>query len=269
MSYRHAALSCAHRWGLSCGSVLLSGSVLLGCGDPETEVSTGEARATGTLHMALTAELDSEVYGLRADVAITGPQSLVLQAQPDEQFLEAELTPGDYSVALEPGFQLFLLAPDAEPVPVEAELLSPISQDVTIESNATTGVEFRFAVPELAEPEPDPGSLQISIEVERAGADAGTPPDPVAVSFELDVWPIFQANCTPCHTELGRGGHNVGSPTLAIADADARRLGATLIQRLDGGGMPPACTGVPGDPNCIAVEDLATIQSWLDTGLAP
>src|SRR5689334_20779345 len=138
MSCGHAALSCAHRWGVLCGSMLLSGSALLGCGDREPEVSTREARATGTLQMALTAELESEVYGLRADVAITGPQSLVLQAQPDEQFLETELIPGDYSVALEPGFQLFLLVPDAEPVPVDAELLSPLSQDVTIESDATT-----------------------------------------------------------------------------------------------------------------------------------
>ncbi len=267
MSYGLAALTCAHRWGVSCGSVLLSGSMLLGCGAPETEVSTREAKATGTLQMALTAELEDEVYGLRADVAISGPQSLVLQAQPDEQFLETELIPGEYSVALEPGFQLFLLIPDAEPVPVEAELLSPLSQDVSIESSVTTDVEFRFAVPELAEPEPepDPGSLRVGIEVERAA----TSPEPVAVSFELDVWPIFQTNCTPCHTQLTRGGHSVGNPTLAIADADARRLGATLVQRLDGGGMPPACTGVPGDPNCIAVDDLATIQAWLDTGLAP
>lgn len=77
------------------------------------------------------------------------------------------------------------------------------------------------------------------------------------------------ANCGPCHTEFGLGGHNVGSATLEIATANAARLGATLIQRLDGGGMPPACLGVPGDPSCISVEDLATIQAWLDTGLAP
>lgn len=269
MSYGHAARSRAHRWGMLCGSVLLSGSALLGCSDEDTAVSTGQARATGTLQMALMAELEGDVYGLRADVAITGPQSLVLQAQPNEPFLETELIPGDYSVALDPGFQLFLLAPDAEPVPVEAELLSPISQEVTIESNSATEVEFRFAVAGLAEPEPDPGSLLIGIELERAAPDAGPPPDPASLSFQLDVWPIFQANCGPCHTELGRGGHNVGSSTLAIADADARRLGATLIQRLDGGGMPPACTGVPGDPSCISVEDLATIQAWLDTGLAP
>lgn len=274
MSNKHAARSCAHRWGLLCGSVLLSGSTLLGCSDKDTEVSTGEARATGTLQMALTAELEGESYGLRADVAITGPEALVLQATPEARVLETELIPGDYSVALEPGFQLFLLVPDEEPVPVEAELLSPISRDVTIQSNTTTSVEFRFAVPELAEPElaepePEPGSLRVGIDVERAVADAGAPPEPVALGFELDVWPIFQASCGPCHTGLGRGGHNVGSVTLAEADADARRLGATIIQRLDGGGMPPACTGVPGDPGCISVENLATIQAWLDTGLAP
>jgi hypothetical protein len=56
---------------------------------------------------------------------------------------------------------------------------------------------------------------------------------------------------------------------LAIADADARRLGATLVERLDGGGMPQGCNGSPGDPGCIAIADLALVQLWLDTGMAP
>lgn len=271
MQLKYAARSRVHGWSLLCASVLLSGSTLLGCSDKGTEVSTGEVRATGTLQMALTAELDDELYGLQGELTIAGPQSLVLRADPEESTLEADLVPGDYTVTLEPGFQLFLLVPDAEPLPVDAELLSPSTQAVTIASSATTEVEFRFAVPELEEPvpEPDPGSLRIGIDVERIEADAGAPEEPVALSFERDVWPIFQANCSPCHTELGRGGHNVGSPTLEVADADARRLGATIIQRLDGGGMPPTCSGVPGDPGCISVENLATIQTWLDTGLAP
>jgi hypothetical protein len=88
-------------------------------------------------------------------------------------------------------------------------------------------------------------------------------------SFERDIWPIFQGQCSPCHTTLGRGGHLVGSADLATAFADATRLGTTLIDRLDGGGMPPACTGVPGDPGCISVEDLVLIELWLDTGMSP
>lgn len=88
-------------------------------------------------------------------------------------------------------------------------------------------------------------------------------------SFERDVWPIFQSQCSPCHTTLGRGGHVVGSADLATAFADATRLGTTLIDRLDGGGMPPACTGQPGDPGCISVDDLPLIQLWIDTGMSP
>jgi hypothetical protein len=255
---------------LTTSSLLLSGSALLGCSDHDTDISTEEARSTGTLQMALTTELDGVRYGLQGDVNVTGPETVVLQAQPYEDFLELDLAPGAYTVALASGFQLFRLVPDGEPVPVLAELISPNSVDIQIESNATTEVEFRFAIPDEVDPPPPPGALRVGIAVERAAEEpVDPPPDPEVASFELDVWPIFQTNCGPCHTELGRGGHLVGSPTLEVADADARRLGATLIERLDGGGMPPACTGVPGDPNCIAVADLATIQLWLDTGLAP
>lgn len=88
-------------------------------------------------------------------------------------------------------------------------------------------------------------------------------------SFERDLWPIFQAQCTPCHTSRRAGGHSVGSADLAIAFADATRVDGRLIQRLDGGGMPPACSGLPGDPGCISVEDLAKIQLWLDSGMSP
>ncbi len=112
-------------------------------------------------------------------------------------------------------------------------------------------------------PEPDPVEPPVVAE-----PDPEEPPV-VPPSFQADVWPIFIANCSTCHTTLRRGGHSVGSPVLATADADARRLGVTLIERLDGGGMPPRCSGSPGDVGCIAVADLAMIQLWIDTGMAP
>jgi hypothetical protein len=95
------------------------------------------------------------------------------------------------------------------------------------------------------------------------------PPPPPAPGFEANVWPIFQANCSPCHTTNRFGGHSVGSADLSVAFADATRLGQTLIVRLDGGGMPLGCAGEPGDEGCIAVADLATIQAWIDGGMAP
>ena len=103
--------------------------------------------------------------------------------------------------------------------------------------------------------------------IANGGCSGSTPPEPP--SFEHDLWPIFQSQCTPCHTTLGRGGHFVGSQDLATAFADATRLGTTLIDRLDGGGMPPACQGFPGDPGCISAENLALIQRWIDGGRAP
>jgi hypothetical protein len=95
------------------------------------------------------------------------------------------------------------------------------------------------------------------------------PPLPVAPGFEAAVWPIFMTGCSPCHTSLRRGGHSVGSADLAVAFADATRLGPILIDRLDGGGMPLGCAGNPGELGCIAIDDLATIQAWIDGGMAP
>ena len=95
------------------------------------------------------------------------------------------------------------------------------------------------------------------------------PVEPEVTSFEADVWPIFQASCAPCHTSLRTAGHSVGSADLAVAFADATRLGETLLQRLDGGGMPLGCAGVPGDEGCLSIEDFDTVQAWVDGGLAP
>jgi hypothetical protein len=35
------------------------------------------------------------------------------------------------------------------------------------------------------------------------------------------------------------------------------------------GGMLPACTGLPGDPGCISVENLLLIQLCIDDGMSP
>jgi hypothetical protein len=218
--------------------------------------------------MRLVSELDGERYGLEATLTITGPDSLVLHSLPSDEAVQQELAPGAYIVALEPDFQVYRLQAPADPVPVAAQLLSDASQAIQIESATTSRLSFHFALAD-APVVILPGALAVDFSIEHASNPVDPPVDEPAPSFAADVWPIFMTNCTPCHTTLNRGGHSVGSPTLAIADADARRLGATLVERLDGGGMPQGCNGLPGDPGCIAIADLAMVRLWLDTGMAP
>jgi hypothetical protein len=110
-----------------------------------------------------------------------------------------------------------------------------------------------------------------------AGADASSDASasaPSVVSFAADIHPIFEASCGPCHVTDGSAGHNVGGE-LATAYADAVGLGQTLIDRVDGGGMPPPYAEAPnncgaeggdqpGDPGCLSVEEVALIQTWIN-----
>ena len=169
-------------------------------------------------------------------------------------------------------------APPLEPGTLEAG--PPSSEPGDAGTELANDASAPVAVPEPPPSEPPVETLPPP--VSEPPADAGIPPEvvpdppvppvveePPPTSFETEVWPIFKASCSSCHGTRRAGGHSVGSPTLATAYADAQRLGFTLIDRLDGGGMPPACSGLPGDPGCIAVSELATIRRWLDTGQAP
>lgn len=103
-----------------------------------------------------------------------------------------------------------------------------------------------------------------------AGADAGDggPGDRGAgvsngpVGFAADVYPILQANCGPCHTTDYSGGHNVASSDEAEAYGFAQMIGGRLLQRVNGGGMPPTCSGVPGDPGCLSAAEVDLIRRW-------
>lgn len=90
------------------------------------------------------------------------------------------------------------------------------------------------------------------------------------VSFAADVHPILVASCGPCHVTDSSGGHNVGSEDVDAAYADAVEYGAAILERTNGGGMPPAyaappnnCAGGPGDPGCLSVQEYAQIQTWV------
>jgi hypothetical protein len=107
--------------------------------------------------------------------------------------------------------------------------------------------------------------------------DAGVPPDGDAgvdagdagpragngpVSFAADILPILRASCGPCHTTDYIAGHNIASADGAEAYGFARDLGGTTLERVNGGGMPPSCSGVPGDDGCISVQALDLIRRW-------
>jgi hypothetical protein len=82
------------------------------------------------------------------------------------------------------------------------------------------------------------------------------------VGFAADVYPILQANCGPCHTTDYSGGHNVASSDEAEAYGFAQMIGGRLLERVNGGGMPPTCSGVPGDAGCLSVAEVDLIRRW-------
>ena len=96
-----------------------------------------------------------------------------------------------------------------------------------------------------------------------------------SVSFAADIHPLFEASCGPCHVSFNSGGHNVGGP-LEDAYVEAVDLGQTLVQRIDGGGMPPPDADPPndcgaegrgdqpGDEGCLTVDQVALVQAWID-----
>lgn len=100
-----------------------------------------------------------------------------------------------------------------------------------------------------------------------ASTDGGTSG---VVSFATDVHPIFVARCGPCHVTQSSAGHNVGSDDIDVAYADAVAYSESILVRTNGGGMPPPfadppndCSGGPGDPGCLTVEEYALIQAWV------
>jgi hypothetical protein len=98
-----------------------------------------------------------------------------------------------------------------------------------------------------------------------AGADAGDGGPVVSngpVSFAADIYPIVTANCVPCHATDYSGGHNVASPDEAEAYGFAQNLRGTILERVNGGNMPPTCYGQPGDPNCLSVAEVDLIRRW-------
>lgn len=113
---------------------------------------------------------------------------------------------------------------------------------------------------------PDAGSEAPAGQADAGGSLPAPAPAPVAeepLSFAKDIQPIFAMNCAPCHTTQHTAGHNVGG-ALPGAYADALALGRLLLDRIDGGSMPPSCDGGPGSPGCLSVVEVDLVRSWLE-----
>ncbi len=102
----------------------------------------------------------------------------------------------------------------------------------------------------------------VAAEAGAGASDGGPGPSNGPVSFAADVYPILQANCGTCHTTDYIAGHNVASPDEAEAYGFAKDLGDTVLERVNGGGMPPTCGGVPGDPGCLSAGAVDLIRRW-------
>jgi hypothetical protein len=104
-------------------------------------------------------------------------------------------------------------------------------------------------------------------DVPAAAEPAETPAPAGDLSFEADVWPIFNSKCAGCHVTAGLGGQNVGSEDLDEALADAKRIEDKLLDDLGTGRMPPGCGAPPGGGNgCVSEEDFAAIEVWYEAG---
>lgn len=115
-------------------------------------------------------------------------------------------------------------------------------------------------------PEPevvDAGADDAGVGDDAGAGDAGDGGTAArALSFAADIHPIFRNYCRPCHEDEFSGGHNLAADDPAEAYGFLVEVAPRLVGRVNGGGMPPSCNGVPGDTGCITVAELELIQSW-------
>jgi hypothetical protein len=100
---------------------------------------------------------------------------------------------------------------------------------------------------------------------------AATPPAASAatVSFETDIWPIFNAQCAPCHT-VANIVQNIGADDKDAAFDDAVSFKDAIVSTIERGTMPQGtCSGAPGTSGCVSVADLDLIKAWVEDGTPP
>jgi len=89
--------------------------------------------------------LDGARYQLDASFVVSGPESATLAASPGEAILSRGLAPGSYTVELRPGYQV-LQDQAVVLTPIDAQLLSDLTQTFEIGAAVTTRVSYRFII---------------------------------------------------------------------------------------------------------------------------
>jgi len=123
-------------------------------------------------------------------------------------------------------------------------------------------------------PPPPPPVMMMEANEEEEETEPSAPPvspgEPAELSFEADVWPIFNTKCGSCHVTSGLGGQNIGSADKAEALEDSVTFEAAILMDLTSGSMPIGCGGGPGSsPSCVTQADFDTIEAWYDQGAPP
>jgi mono/diheme cytochrome c family protein len=119
-------------------------------------------------------------------------------------------------------------------------------------------------------PAPDAVSASVvGIEAPPAPADAPPAPAPAdagAFGFQRDIYPLFVTYCGQCHSVNGPY-HDIASPDMATAYADAVEYADRIVARIAQGNMPPGC--VFDEAACVPSAAQLAIERWLDEGLPP
>ncbi|HVZ34003.1 MAG TPA: lamin tail domain-containing protein [Polyangiaceae bacterium] len=238
------ALEPSHRYAFALGCAL-GALTLLGCsGLPDAPV--------GQLHLALSSGVGETHYRLaRAHFSIEGTAQLELTTDDDstDDSLQRALPVGDYSVELEPGWQLERVAAaagSASGAPtakgeassgtattaqaqgsqvVAADLVSQNPLDFSIRGGETTSLTFQFKTKTAPAPSDSEGQLRVDIEVDGVGA-------PGVVISELmknpEVLPDADGEWIELHN-AGSSAMNLGGCSLARDDQQLALDGAAPI----------------------------------------
>jgi hypothetical protein len=175
---------------------------------------------------------------------ISGPSTIDVSSEedPEAEVVVLDLKPGDYSITLDSGWSLERVT-DAGTETVDAQLLSDSSQSFTIKSRKTTKVSFRFQVAGEALA---PGRLEISIDVNEAGAGGGPSEEGLKLHVTFDDAASIE---TP---DVGPAGTLVGAPVFTSG-----KKGSALSMTAPG----PETWAVVFPGNVISA-DRGTIEIW-------